>query len=80
MNQTRSDTEARILDAAVLLFSQQGYNGTSTREIARLADVNEASLFRHFARKQDLFWAALRSRLERLRIRKELRNELISGG
>ena len=51
----------KIVLAATQLFSRQGYNGTSTREIARLADVSENTLFRHFERKEDLFWATLRS-------------------
>jgi len=51
----------KILLAATQLFSHQGYNGTSTREIARLAEVSENTLFRHFEHKEDLFWAALRA-------------------
>ena len=80
MNQTKGTTEQRILDAAVQLFSRQGFSGTSTREVARLADVNEASLFRHFPRKQDLFWAALQSQLDHARPRKELQEGLCQGG
>jgi len=80
MNQTKGATEQRIIDAAVQLFSRQGFSGTSTREVARLADVNEASLFRHFPRKQDLFWAALQSQLEHARPRKELQEGLLRGG
>jgi AcrR family transcriptional regulator len=62
----------RIVEASVQLFSSQGFNGTRTREIAKVANVNEVSLFRLFSTKQDLFWAALQSRLDRLRFRKEL--------
>ena len=47
----RNITEVRIIEAAVQLFAQQGFKGTSTREIAELAKVNEATLFRHFAKK-----------------------------
>jgi len=56
----------------VQLFSRQGFNGSSTSEIARLAGVSEVTVFRHFRRKKDLFWAAIESRLRRLRISKEL--------
>jgi AcrR family transcriptional regulator len=66
----------RLVEAAVQLFSRQGFRGTTTRQIARLADVNETSLFRHFPHKQDLFWVALESRLRRVRISRELRNGL----
>jgi AcrR family transcriptional regulator len=76
MNQARLGIQERIVEAAVHLFAHRGFSGTSTREIARLADVNEASLFRHFASKQELFWAALQSRLRHLRIRKELQDGL----
>jgi AcrR family transcriptional regulator len=57
-----SSRDERILEAAVHLFALQGYHGTSTREIARRAEVSENTLFRHFARKEDLFWSALQSR------------------
>jgi len=72
----RSVTGVRIVEAAVQLFSRRGYKGTSTREIAHLAGVNEATLFRYFARKADLFWAAAESRLARLKLGRELQNGL----
>ncbi len=72
----KQGTEERILEAAVNLFSRQGFNGTSTRAIARLADVNETTLFRYFVRKRDLFWAVVASRLQRVRMRRELQNSL----
>jgi AcrR family transcriptional regulator len=71
-------TGVRMVEAAVQLFSRQGYKGTSTREIAQLAGVNEATLFRYFARKADLFWAAAESRLNRLKLGRELQNGLTS--
>ena len=72
----RSVTEVRLVEAAVQLFSRQGFKGTSTRDIAHLADVNEATLFRYFAKKADLFWAAAESRLNRLKFGRELQNGL----
>jgi AcrR family transcriptional regulator len=72
----RSVTEVRIVEAAVQLFSRHGYRGTSTREIAHLAGVNEATLFRYFGRKADLFEAAAQSRLTRLKLGRELQNGL----
>ena len=44
----RSVRGDKILQAAGKLFARQGYYGTSTREIARLAGVSENTLFRHF--------------------------------
>jgi AcrR family transcriptional regulator len=56
-----SEVRARIVKAAVALFSRQGFHGTTAREIARLADVSEVTVFRHFERKDDIFWTALQS-------------------
>lgn len=69
-------TQVRLLEAAVLLFSRRGFNGTGTREIAQLADINESTLFRHYPTKKDLFWAALESRLTRLKFDRELQSAL----
>jgi AcrR family transcriptional regulator len=80
MKQAMNDTATRVIHAAIQLFSHKGYSGSSTREIARLASVNEALLFHYFPTKQDLFLAALRSCLERLRIRKELHAGLAQNG
>jgi len=76
---TRKTLEPRILEAAVRLFSRHGYHGASTREIAKLADVHETSMFRYFPRKEDLFCAALEFRLQRVRMRKELQAAMTEG-
>jgi AcrR family transcriptional regulator len=44
----------RIVEMAVLAFAQQGYDGTTTRVIARRAGVSEAAIFRHFPTKKEL--------------------------
>jgi AcrR family transcriptional regulator len=75
-DRSKDSTKDRIVEAAVQLFSRQGFAGSSTHEIARLAGVSEVTVFRHFPRKKDLFWAATESRLRRLRISKELRARL----
>lgn len=49
----------QIMRAATRLFARQGFQGTTTREIAERAGVNEAIIFRHFAGKEDLYWAIL---------------------
>jgi len=51
------------MQAATKLFARQGFEGTSTREIAELARVNEAIIFRHFPRKEDLYWAILEDKI-----------------
>ncbi len=67
-----SDQLNKIVHAAAQLFARQGYHGTSTREIARIAEISENTLFRYFDHKEDLFWAALRSRLSGLELRRDL--------
>jgi len=49
----------QILQTAVSLFSQRGFKGTTTKEIARVAGVSEAMVFRHFASKDELYGAIL---------------------
>jgi len=53
------DRRQQILEVAVRLFSQKGFRGTTTKEIALAAGVNEAIIFRHFATKNDLYSAIL---------------------
>jgi AcrR family transcriptional regulator len=49
----------QILRVAVRLFSQRGFRGTTTKEIAQAAGVSEAMVFRHFATKEELYTAIL---------------------
>jgi AcrR family transcriptional regulator len=49
----------QILQVAVRLFSQRGFRGTTTKEIALAAGVSEAMVFRHFATKEELYAAIL---------------------
>jgi len=49
----------QILAVAVRLFSERGFRGTTTREIAQAAGVSEAMVFRHFATKEELYAAIL---------------------
>lgn len=74
-----STQKETILTAASQLFARQGYHGTSTREIARLADVSENTIFRHFERKEDLFWSALRSRCSAIKLRRDLVEGMTAG-
>ena len=46
------------------LFALQGFEGTTTRQIAERAGVNEAIIFRHFPRKEDLYWAVIDSKCQ----------------
>ncbi len=53
------DRRQQILDVAIRLFSQKGFRGTTTKEIALAAGVNEAIIFRHFATKRELYSAII---------------------
>ena len=50
INQTRK----LILETALKLFSQKGYNNTSTKEIAEKAGIAEGTIFNYFSTKQEL--------------------------
>ncbi len=61
-DETKGDalcTRARILAATRLLYANKGSRGTTTREVADRAEVNEATVFRHFGTKQQLLAAML---------------------
>jgi AcrR family transcriptional regulator len=70
----------KILQAAGMLFARQGYHGTSTREIARIADVSENTLFRHFDTKEELFWSSLRAHFSGIQFRLDVQEGLTQGG
>lgn len=53
------ERRSQILQVAIKLFSQNGFRGTTTKEIARAAGVSEAMVFRHFATKDELYHAIL---------------------
>jgi len=62
------DNRARILAAADEVFGASGETA-STEDVARLADVGIATVFRHFPTKRDLLHAVFSARLEALRDR-----------
>ncbi len=57
------DTKDKICEAAFELFCANGIRATSTREIAKAADINEVTLFRHFGCKENLIVEAVRRKL-----------------
>jgi len=58
-NGSGSLVRQQILETAITLFAQKGFRGTTTKEIALAAGVNEVTIFRHFATKQELYTAIL---------------------
>ncbi|MEH1831539.1 MAG: TetR/AcrR family transcriptional regulator [Nostoc sp.] len=64
MNKTiRSSTltRTRLIEAASQIFASLGVQGATTREIARVAGVNEVTLYRHFASKEQLLGAVIKN-------------------
>ncbi|NLC54482.1 MAG: TetR/AcrR family transcriptional regulator [Erysipelothrix sp.] len=52
---TKEDRQKQILSAAINVFVEKGYNGATTLEIAKAANISEVTLFRHFDSKKDIF-------------------------
>src|SRR5262249_21935551 len=55
----KHDRRQDILAAAMDLFAMKGFRGTTTRDLATQAGVNEAIIFRHFNTKEELYSAIL---------------------
>jgi TetR/AcrR family transcriptional regulator len=53
------DTRAAILAAARRVFAERGLDGTSVREVAEAARVNNAMIYYHFKDKDDLYQSVL---------------------
>jgi len=48
------NTEERILNAAIKIFSEKGFSAATTSEIAKEANVAEGTIFRYFPKKKEL--------------------------
>jgi len=68
----KRDRREQILGVAMELFAHQGFRGTTTRQIAEASGVTEALIFRHFPRKQDLYWAVIEQKCRDAGERKQL--------
>lgn len=72
----RGATVVHIRDAALDLFAERGYAGASMRDIARKVGIRPASLYHHFASKEDILWDLTVTALERL---EESRRQAVDG-
>src|SRR6187200_1996750 len=54
---TSEERRAAIIKAVRQVFSEKGFDGTTTRELADAAGISEALLFKHFPNKEALFTA-----------------------
>ena len=54
-------TKERILDAALTLFAENGYDGTSVEQIASIVGIKAPSLYKHYKGKEDILNALIDS-------------------
>lgn len=54
-----SDRRSQLLNAAMDVFTEKGYNNTSMDDIARSANVSKPILYQHFPSKRDLYLGIL---------------------
>lgn len=66
MSPRGAETERRILDAALALFAEQGFHGTTIPQVMTAAGVGAGSLYRLFASKEALVNAVFRDAKRRL--------------
>jgi AcrR family transcriptional regulator len=55
--------ETNIFRTVINMLSSRGYDGATTKEIAEIAGVNEATLFRRYGSKAELFEMAINCQL-----------------
>jgi AcrR family transcriptional regulator len=55
----KEQTRRRITEAAHRLFGERGFEKVTVAEVARAAEVAEATLFNYFPTKEDLFYSGL---------------------
>lgn len=60
----KRDRRAQLLRCAIAVFSERGFRGATTKEIAERAGVSEAIIFRHFPTKEELYRAIIDQKME----------------
>ena len=71
-----NNTRTAILKAAILLFSRQGYEGISMRNIAEAVNISAPALYNHFKSKQSIYIAVIADTFEN---KSELLQQALSG-
>ena len=61
-------TKEKILDAALTLFAENGYDGTSVEQIANVVGIKAPSLYKHYKGKEDILNALIDSAEERYEV------------
>ena len=62
------NTEQKLLDAALKIFSQKGYEVTTAKNIAEEAGFSEITLFRRFKTKKKLYNTVLLTNIEKFKL------------
>lgn len=63
-SESSMDTRRRLLEAALIVFAERGFDGAGIREIAERAKANSAMVQYHFGGKEGLYLEALRYAFE----------------
>ena len=63
----QTERRASLIEAARALFSERGFHGTTTKQIAAAAGVTESLIFRHFETKETLYRAVIDDYVENSR-------------
>ena len=74
---TGEERKAKIIDAALTLFAEKGFNGTKTKEIAELAGTSEPLIFWHFKSKEDIYREALRALFGRHPVLPDIKEKMV---
>lgn len=75
-----SDTKERILENALILFSEKGYGEVSINDIADAVGIKGPSIYKHFGSKKEIFDSIISMMTERYdAMAKNIINEIYSG-
>lgn len=76
-NEKSQTARTRILESAIIVFSEKGYDGARVDEIASRAGVNKAMLYYYFNSKEKLFEAIVDNYIEEAnKLKQNLRNRM----
>ena len=78
--QTQGNRKDAILDEATRLFAERGYEGTSMADLAERVGLRKASLFHHFASKEQLRKAVLDRLVQRVTRAMSTATTTVDGG
>ncbi len=66
MKRDKEVTKQRILDAAIDVFSDKGYNGALVDDITKLSDTSKGAFYFHFPSKKSIFKALLKTLVDHI--------------